>query len=1184
MNPVKDMAHLVAASPLSESDRKQRAKKQKKSKMCRCTEQTLMRLTNPTDVDGILDDTGDSSSSNNINNNNSKGTITTKETSVMSDNSFSSCLIDSKQESIINAMTLSDLLETDAPKPANIITINGTRTILSEMTTSPSRDELCITKNDDKSTDSHLSNKGPEVCDSLYSTSDGQRTKSHENQQETVPILTEVVSKTNHSKETGKHIEEGREFSIGMTHIIARKTVSGDGEQSSQVREESQSRSSTMSSSSTNWVPTSPAGQQLQRLLAKQASMERKERKEKKRLVKIAMAQSLECPSNRIEPTLDMLLGQDMDMQYTCPTVFSGLSSVVLSNKFEPKVLESHNVQDDERKRLKKAKRRSSKDRILGDASNDHDSTNKYRRSSGRERLPKSSSRPLAPGIHNRRDLLQRSRVSLGSRSSRSLERKSRNHQGFSRLERSSSCSLIGASSKRRRDRGLSLGRSRSSSRHVKSSAGSSSSSLRRSTSLSLDQLRDRGCSLEHSRRSSYRGLLESSSSSVNRSKSKSLERRRDRGTSLNLSTKSVILASLFLEPSPLSVNGSTGQALKSRRHRGGSLDRPRSCSHVNGSSSELSALNASVSKSQQGLHDLVVVSDRSRSSRVSHKSRNSRSLDRKSRGSGCDPRSCRRSQQTTGSRQIVNDGLGLDISSLTRNGSDSMQATSQSSRRSSSRRRSEHLDFANSSRDRSSSVTTRSDRSIRSSYGSINLSPLESKDGHDSLIQWLVEDPNSQVLFLKWLTERDRPSESEHDCVITGESIEEGQKVTSPMNDDRTQSSAQETTESRTLMALARNGVSVVRLKPLSPEHSSAESKIPSRMRKMVCPYNVGGVGASTIGSTTRSCDLSDTTPVARNSLTRQEQRPFSSKLEPLPQASPVNLVSPVRPSSFMSASSMSSSVPTEDHLLTPPTFPCSPVEAILIGIVTSNGADIAESEYSFQEKEFDENLSRVVHSADGISVRSEITGLTSGSVFPLVPSTVRTTLRKRVCISLREPIVDEVDYPETRPLDVAPTSEILLLKRRYDEGLGEVLSGIHGGLRSPPDDRSTSFGTVEVREYERILGDHPSCSDGLSIGIDWGYRAVQSYCVDEWEATRNSLTRGSFHLDRKAREDMLRELGYDRQEFAKAMRESNKIKHQRRQTLQNLGAQRIEEAIESCGRKALRAILLGGKNNCPN
>jgi hypothetical protein len=35
----------------------------------------------------------------------------------------------------------------------------------------------------------------------------------------------------------------------------------------------------------------------------------------------------------------------------------------------------------------------------------------------------------------------------------------------------------------------------------------------------------------------------------------------------------------------------------------------------------------------------------------------------------------------------------------------------------------------------------------------------------------------------------------------------------------------------------------------------------------------------------------------------------------------------------------------------------------------------------------------------------------------------------------------------------------------------------------------QSVRFGYVEVREYGRILVDHPECQDGIGLGLDWKY-----------------------------------------------------------------------------------------------
>jgi hypothetical protein len=65
---------------------------------------------------------------------------------------------------------------------------------------------------------------------------------------------------------------------------------------------------------------------------------------------------------------------------------------------------------------------------------------------------------------------------------------------------------------------------------------------------------------------------------------------------------------------------------------------------------------------------------------------------------------------------------------------------------------------------------------------------------------------------------------------------------------------------------------------------------------------------------------------------------------------------------------------------------------------------------------------------------------------------------------------------------------------------------NGVRSYLASQRDstvslDSAVSFGTTEVREYERVLGDHPNLSIGLAIG--WDYQEQDSVSVDDYEQT---------------------------------------------------------------------------------
>mmetsp|Transcript_18666 Transcript_18666/g.26292 ORF Transcript_18666/g.26292 Transcript_18666/m.26292 type:complete len:792 (-) Transcript_18666:551-2926(-) len=128
---------------------------------------------------------------------------------------------------------------------------------------------------------------------------------------------------------------------------------------------------------------------------------------------------------------------------------------------------------------------------------------------------------------------------------------------------------------------------------------------------------------------------------------------------------------------------------------------------------------------------------------------------------------------------------------------------------------------------------------------------------------------------------------------------------------------------------------------------------------------------------------------------------------------------------------------------------------------------------------------------------------------------------------------------------------------------------------LQNCPQTRETKvrFNLIEIREYERILGDNPSCSSGPSVSIGWNYEkaSLKRIPVDDYEYYR--ITRGSADeelvLTRQERVQILMDLGYTRAEIADAIRQNIRTKNKRRQTVNNLAVMKFEEFVEVAGKK---------------
>lgn len=96
--------------------------------------------------------------------------------------------------------------------------------------------------------------------------------------------------------------------------------------------------------------------------------------------------------------------------------------------------------------------------------------------------------------------------------------------------------------------------------------------------------------------------------------------------------------------------------------------------------------------------------------------------------------------------------------------------------------------------------------------------------------------------------------------------------------------------------------------------------------------------------------------------------------------------------------------------------------------------------------------------------------------------------------------------------------------------------------------NNKSVSWDSVQVRLHSRVLGDHPSVSSGPPLAISWDSHTSYTASVEDYEKDHpNRKMEDSLLVSRSTREQLLRNAGYTRAEFAQTLRTIGKIKRGR-------------------------------------
>lgn len=116
--------------------------------------------------------------------------------------------------------------------------------------------------------------------------------------------------------------------------------------------------------------------------------------------------------------------------------------------------------------------------------------------------------------------------------------------------------------------------------------------------------------------------------------------------------------------------------------------------------------------------------------------------------------------------------------------------------------------------------------------------------------------------------------------------------------------------------------------------------------------------------------------------------------------------------------------------------------------------------------------------------------------------------------------------------------------------------------------------FGAIHVREYERVVGDHPDTRIGVPMSLGWGYIERQAVAIEEYEGDR--VPKGNLRMSSITRKNILHNVfGIPEEELRSAEKEVQKIKKSRqRSNRQSEVSAKSESAIKGFRRKVKKML----------
>lgn len=184
----------------------------------------------------------------------------------------------------------------------------------------------------------------------------------------------------------------------------------------------------------------------------------------------------------------------------------------------------------------------------------------------------------------------------------------------------------------------------------------------------------------------------------------------------------------------------------------------------------------------------------------------------------------------------------------------------------------------------------------------------------------------------------------------------------------------------------------------------------------------------------------------------------------------------------------------------------------------------------------------------------------------------------------STTEPFEDVGDGEEESE-NLAIAAAVAAVVESINESVDEVLEAREKEKEDESARRHTvgtctakrfGFSTITVREYPRDLGDNVTVM-GPPIGLSWKHQDEIVYDLVEYDdaCQETRRTQSELKMPSKHRDQLLRDMGYSKQDIQDAVKRSNIARNQRKRTVETLKLAPLQEAFEKVvrvGSKPLR------------